>query len=93
VSSVLTVSTKRSAKQFARGGDRVVEGWATATVRVGPLLGHQPSMPAQDRGRGDQAVPALRRGQALDECGEQRSVGPVQARLEVGSAEYGDLVA
>jgi hypothetical protein len=28
-----------------------------------------------------------------DECGEQCSVGPVEAGLGVGSAEYGDLVA
>jgi hypothetical protein len=27
-------------------GDRLVEGWATATVRVGPLLGHQAAVPA-----------------------------------------------
>ena len=29
----------------------------------------------------------------MDECGEQRAVGPVQARLGAGAAEYGDLVA
>ena len=78
---------------FDQRGDRWVEGWATASVRVGPLLGHQAPVPAKDCGRGDQAVPAQRRGQALDECGEQGSVGPVQAGLGVGSAEYGDLVA
>jgi hypothetical protein len=50
-------------------------------------------VPPQDRGRGDEAVSAQRRGQALDECGEQCAVGPVQAGLGVGSAEYGDLVA
>ena len=50
-------------------------------------------MPAQDRGRGNQAMPAQRRGQALDECSEQCSVGPVDAELGFGSAEYGDLVA
>ena len=50
-------------------------------------------MPAQDRGRGDQAMPAQPRGQVSDECGEQGSVGPVEAGLGVGSAEYGDLVA
>ena len=71
----------------------VVEGWATGAVRVGPLLGHQAAVPAQDRGRGDQAVTAQRRGQASDQCGEQGAVGPVQARPRVGSAEYGDLVA
>jgi hypothetical protein len=38
-------------------------------------------------------MPAQHRGQASDECGKQCSVGPVQAGLGVGSAEYGDLVA
>jgi hypothetical protein len=50
-------------------------------------------MVVQDRGRCDHAMPAQRRGQASDECSEQRSVGPVEAGLGVGSAEYGDLVA
>jgi len=36
---------------------------------------------------------AQHRGQAPDQRGKQGSVGPVQARLGVGSAEYGDLVA
>jgi hypothetical protein len=35
----------------------------------------------------------LLRREASDECGEQGSVGPVQARLGGGSAEYGDFVA
>jgi hypothetical protein len=38
-------------------------------------------------------MPAQHRGQASDQRGEQGSVGPVQARRRVGSAEYGDLVA
>jgi hypothetical protein len=33
------------------------------------------------------------RGEASDECGEQGSVGQVQAWLGFGSAQYGDLVA
>ena len=37
-------------------------------------------------------MPAQRRGEASDQGGEQGSVGPVQPRLRVGSAEYGDLV-
>jgi hypothetical protein len=43
---------------FDQRGDRVVDGWATATVRIGPLLGHQPAVPPQDRGRGDQLMSA-----------------------------------
>jgi hypothetical protein len=74
-------------------GDRVVERWAAGAVRVGPLLGHQLAVPPQDGGWGDQAMPAQPRGEALDQRGEHGSVGPVQARARVGSAEYGDLVA
>jgi hypothetical protein len=50
-------------------------------------------MPAQDRGRGDQAVTAQARREAPDQRGQHGSVGPVQARLRVRSTEYGDLVA
>jgi hypothetical protein len=74
-------------------GDRLVERWAAGAVRVGPLLGHQAVVPAQERGRGDQVMSAQHRGEASDERGEQGSVGPVQARPRVGSAEDGDLVA
>ena len=62
-------------------GDRVVEGWATGAVRVGPPLGHQAVMPPQEGGRGDQAVTAQHRGQVSDQRGEQGAVGPVQPSL------------
>jgi hypothetical protein len=78
---------------FDQRDDHWVDGWAPGAARVGPLLGDQAAMPAQDRGRGDHAMPAQPRGQVSDECGEQGSVGPVEAGLGVGSAEYGDLVA
>jgi hypothetical protein len=61
--------------------------------RLRSLGAYQPAVPAQDRGRSDEAVRAQRGGQALDECSEQGAVGPVQARSRVGSAEHGDLVA
>ena len=73
--------------------DRRVEGWATGAVRIGPLLGDQLAVPPQDCGRSDQAVAAQHRGEASDQHGEQGPVGPVQAGLGVGSAQYGDLVA
>jgi hypothetical protein len=47
-----------------------VDRWATAAVRVGPLLGHQAAVPAQHRGRGDQAMAAQLRRQVPDEGGE-----------------------
>ena len=46
----------------------------------------------QGGGWGDQAVTAQHRGEASDQGGEQGAVGPVQARLGVGSAQYGDFV-
>ena len=42
-------------------GDGLVEGWATAAVRVGPLLGNQPTVPPEDGGWSDQAMPAQQR--------------------------------
>jgi len=74
-------------------GDRVIEGRTTGAVRVGPLLGHQAAVPAQDGGRGDQAMSAYHRRKVSDQRGEQGPVGPVQARPRIGSAQYGDLVA
>jgi len=65
--------------------DRAPAAWALALATLAlapPAEAHE--VPA---------VAAQRRGQALDECGEQGSVGPVQARFGVGSAEYGDFVA
>ena len=43
-------------------GDRRIERWMAGAVRVGPLPGHQPTVPPQNGGRGDQAMPAQRRG-------------------------------
>ena len=74
-------------------GDGLVEGWAPGAVRIGPLLGHEAVVPPQDRGGGDQAMPAQSRREASDQRGEHGSVGPVQARPRVGSAEHSDLVA
>ena len=47
---------------FDQRGDRLVDRWATRSVRVGPLLGDQAAMPPYDGGRGDQAVTAQRSG-------------------------------
>ena len=49
-------------KPLDHRGDRWVEGWASGAVRVGPLLGHEAAVAAQDGGRGDQVVIAQRRG-------------------------------
>jgi hypothetical protein len=35
--------------------DRVVDRGTTSSTRVGPLLGHEAAVPAQDRRRGHQA--------------------------------------
>jgi len=49
-------------------------------------------MPAQDRLRGDQAMPTQRSGQPPDESGEHGPVHPVQARTWVGATQNSDLV-
>ena len=78
---------------FDQRGYFRVDRWATEAIRVGPLLGHQAAVPSQNRCRSDQAVTTQHHRQASDQGGEEGSVGPVQAGLWVGSAEYGDLVA
>jgi hypothetical protein len=47
-----------SGHPFDQRSDHVVDGWATSAIRVGPLLGDQVAVPAQDRARCDQAVTA-----------------------------------
>jgi hypothetical protein len=49
-------------------------------------------VPAQDGARDDQAVGAQPSGQAPDEGGEDRPIGPVHRWPRVGAAEHGDLV-
>jgi hypothetical protein len=61
-------------------------------VGICPFLGDQAMMPAQDRARRDQAMPAQHHGQGLDQRGEHRAVRPVQARPRLGSAQHGDFV-
>lgn len=60
---------------------RVIDGWTPETAGIGPFLGDQAMMPAQDRARRDQAMPAQPRGQGPDQRGEHRAIRPVQARL------------
>jgi hypothetical protein len=50
----------------------VTDGWTTDAVRVSPLLGHQATMPAQDRARRDQAMLPQHPGQSSDQRGEHR---------------------
>ena len=76
-----------------QGGEGVVDRWPSGPIRVGPPSAYEAAMPAQDRVRGDQAMPTQRAGQPPDERGEHRAVCPVQAWSWVGAAQYGDLVA
>jgi hypothetical protein len=69
-----------------------IDRWTPETVRIRPLLGDQTSMPAQDRARGDQAMPPQHLRQPPDERGEHRAIRPVQARLRGDPAQHGDLV-
>jgi hypothetical protein len=72
---------------------RVLEGRTSEAVGIGPLLGDQVAMPAQDCARRDQAMLAQHLRQPSDECGEDRSICPVQAGFRVGCAQHGDFVA
>ena len=56
-STVVAPGLVLAGQPFDQGDDRWVEGWVTAAVRVGPLLGHQPTVPAQDRGRDTKRCP------------------------------------
>jgi hypothetical protein len=39
-----------------RGHHRVLDRWTPDTVRIGPLVGHQATMPTHDRARRDQSM-------------------------------------
>ena len=69
----------------------VIDGWTTA-VGVGPLVGHQATVPAQDCARCDQSMDPQHFGQGSDQRGEHRSIRPVHSGLGVGSAQHGDFV-
>jgi hypothetical protein len=70
----------------------VIDGWTTDAVGVGPLFGHQATMPAQDRARRDQAMLPQHLGQSPNKRGEHRSIRPIYPGLRVGSAQHGDFV-
>jgi hypothetical protein len=72
---------------------RVLEGRTTEAVGIGPLLGYQVTMPAQDCARREQAMLVQRLRQPSDECGENCLIRPVQTGPRVGSAQHGDFVA
>jgi len=67
--------------------------WRSArAARIGPLLGHQATVPPQDGTRGDEPVcPQLPR-QEPDQRGHDGSVGPVEPGSGIGTAQHGDLV-
>jgi hypothetical protein len=75
-----------------QGGNGRVDRRPAGPVREGPVAGDQPSMPPQDRGRGDQPVCLQRPGEEPGQRGEHRPVGPVQPRLWVLPAQDRVLV-
>ncbi len=64
----------------------VFDGWTPEAVGIGPFLGDQPPVPAQNRARCDQAMSAQHLRQSPHECGEYRAIRPVQAWRRVSSA-------
>ena len=75
-----------------QGGERVVDRWPSAPVRVGPSSTHEAAMPTQDRVRCDQAMATQCAGQPRDEGGEHGPVRLVHARSWIGATQDGDLV-
>jgi hypothetical protein len=47
----------------------VIDAWTTNASGIGPLFGHQATMPAQDRAQRDQSRNSQHRGQSSDERG------------------------
>src|SRR5436190_258751 len=76
-----------------QGGEAVLDRWPCGPVGVGPSSADEAAMPAQDRARGDQAMATQRPGQPLDEGGEDRPVGPVDARSWVGARVCPEVAA
>jgi len=74
-------------------GHSVFDGWTPETVGIGPFLGDQVTVPAQDRARRDQSVFPQDPRQFADQRGEHRSIRPVQAGLWVGSAQHGNFMS
>ena len=73
-------------------GDLGADRRPACLVRVGPSAGDQAAVPPQHGAGGDQPVrPQLSR-QEPDQDGEDRSAGPVQPGLGMGTAQHGDLV-
>ncbi len=64
-------------------GQGVLDRWTAEAVGIGPFLGDEVTMPAQDCARRDQAMPPQHRRQPPDERGEDRSIRPVQAGFGV----------
>ena len=60
--------------------------------RIGPLPGDQAAVPPEHSAGRDQPVHPQASGQEPDKRGEDRPVGPVQARPRMGAAQHGNLV-
>jgi len=76
-----------------QGGEGVVDGWSSGPVGVGPLSADEATVPAQDRVRGDQALPTQCARQLPHESGEHGPVCPVDTWPRVPAAQHRDLVS
>ena len=73
--------------------DRLWGGWAAwLSSRVGPAVGDELGVPAQQGSRGDEPNPAQRGGEQSAQRAEDGAVDPVHRRAGVASTQDGDLV-
>jgi hypothetical protein len=93
VDSLVSPAVILSGQALDQRGHRVINGRTPNAMGIGPLLGDQATMPAQDRARRNQAMPPQPLRQPADEGGEDRAIRPIQARLRIGSAQHGNFVA
>jgi len=73
-------------------GDLGADRRASRPVRIGPFPGDQAAVPPQHCAGRDQPVHPQSSRQELDEGGEDRAVGPVQAWPGMVAAQHGNLV-
>jgi hypothetical protein len=74
-------------------GECVTERWASRWPRLGPLLGHHPAMPAQQRARCHDPMQPQGFRQHSGQRREDSAIGPLEPRLRVRTTQHRDLLA
>jgi hypothetical protein len=79
-------------QSFDQRDDAVVDRRASCSVGIGPLLGHQAAVPAQDRAWCHQPMSAQQAGQPPHQRGEHCAIRPVHSWTWIRAAQHSDLV-